>query len=246
MDDATLSITTGAANAQYPLSNLKLESTTRKFRSTGNTVVVEVDLLQTRDIDTVAVVGDATTTMGFTALTVKTSVTNDFSLSPAIPISLESEQNIGFEFFTEVSHRYVQLSFTGNGSYAEVSNIFIGKALNLPLNSFSINSFRYRHEDMSSNQFNDYGQQYSHVRSYQKRLVGTIEYCTKDEQEELDTMFLRHGRHSPLWVIVDPSNEAMNDGRGKLSMYSYMEKMPSWNAVGGQLYNAALELNQVI
>jgi len=246
VDDAVLSITTGAANAQFPLTNIQLATTTRKFRSTGNTVVVLFDLLQTRDIDTVALVGDNTTNLEVTAATFKTSVTTDFSLSPVNTIALSAEFNIGYVSITQVSHRFVEMTFTGSGSFAEVSNIFIGAQLNIPLNSFSIASFTYRHDDLTQNQFNDYHQQFSDVFPYQKRLAGTMEYCTQSEQDNLDEMFLRHGRNSPLWVIIDPDSEAMTDGQFKLAMYGYMEKMPTWNAVGGRLYNASIEMNQVV
>lgn len=245
-DDSTDTITTGSANAQYPLANLKNESTTQKFRSTGNTVVIELDLGATRDIDTIAVVGDTTTGLGITAMSVKTSVTNDFSLSTPIAITLNSQYNIGYEFITEVTHRFVEITLTGSGSYAEISNLFIGKRLNLAQNSMSIRSFRYRHKDQSQIRISDYGQQFANILPFQKRLVGTIEYCTKAEMDELDDMYLRHGRHKPLWIILDPDSDAMIDGAFRLAQYSYMEKMPSWNAVGGQLYNTSLELNQVV
>lgn len=246
VDTATLTLTTGTANAQYPLSNVQNDSTTQKFRSTGNTAVIEFDLGQTRDIDTIAVVGDATDQLQITTMSIKTSVTNDFTGATAIPITLSQEFNIGFEFITEVTHRFVEVTLTGNGSFTELSNIFIGKRINLPQNSFAIRSFRYRHDDLSQNRFNDYGQQFTNILPFRKRLVGTIEYATKAEQDSLDEMFLRHGRHKPLWIILDPDSDAMTDGKFKLSQYSYMEKMPSWNAVGGQLYNAGMELNQVV
>ena len=246
VNESTLSITTGVANSQFPLDNIKQESTTKKFRSTGNTVVIEVDLGQTREIDTIAIVGHAVDGLGVTALSVKTSVTSDFSGSTPIPITLTQEFNMGWEFITSVNHRYVELTFTGTGSFCEVSNIFIGKRINLPLNSFSIASFRYRQDDRSETRFNDYGQQFSNILNFQKRLVGTIEYCTKAETETLDEMFLEHGRHEPLWVILDPDSDAMNNGAYKLTVYGYMEKMPSFNAVGGQLFNTSMEVNQVI
>ena len=147
---------------------------------------------------------------------------------------------------TNARHRYVELTFTGNGSYCEVSNIFIGERINLALNSYSIGSFRYRQDDRSESRTNDYGQQFSNILNFRKRLVGTIEYCTKDEVDTLDTMFLNHGRHIPLWVIVDPNSEAMTNGLYKMTIYGYMEKMPGFNAVGGRLFNTSMEMNQVI
>lgn len=246
VENADLSITTGAANAQYPLDNLKNDSTTLKFRSTGNAVVIEMDLLQTREIDTIALVGDATETLQITAVSVKTSVTNDFSLSTPQSVTLSSEFNIGYAFIPTVNHRYVEVTFTGTGSYAEVSNIFVGKRIYLEYQNLSVDSFTYRHEDDSQIKYSDFGQRFIDSYPLKKRLAGTIQYLTKDEQEVLDNMFLYHGRSRPLWIIVDPNSAGMNDGRHKLAMYGYLEKMPSFSAVGGQLYNTSVEINQAI
>jgi len=246
VDGAALTLTTGTEDAQFPLSNLQNDSPSIKFRSTGNTCVIEFDLGQTRDIDTVAIAGDPTETLGITAASIKTSVTSDFTLSTPIPITLSSEYGIGIEYITEVNHRYVELTLTGSGSFCELGNLFIGKRLNLPLNSFSVSSFRYRNDDNSKVAFNDFRQRFIDSYPYVKRLVGTIEFCTKTEQEDLDTMFLRHGKQKPLWVIVDRDGAAMTDGEWKLTMYGYMEKMPTWRAVGGQLYNTSIELDQAI
>lgn len=246
VDLALLSITTGAANAQFPLSNIQNDSTTKKFRSVGNTVVIEMDLGQTRAIDSIAVVGDATSTFDVTSMTVKTSVTTDFSGSPVNAIDLSSEFGIGYKFITSTSDRFVEITLTGNGSYVEVSNIFVGARVNLAFNSLSIDSFRYRNDDLSQIKRSDFGQKFINEFPFQKKITGTFKFCTKDEQDSLDTVFLRHGRHDPLWVIVDPGSSAMNDGQFKLSIYGYLEKMPSWNAVGGQLYNAGVEVKQVI
>lgn len=245
-DVADLTITTGAANAQFPLSNIQNVSTAKKFRSTGNTVVIEFDLQQTRDIDTIAIVGDATAQLGVTAVSVKTAVTNDFSGSTPIPITLSSEHNIGYEFITEVSHRFVEVTLTGTGSYVELSNIFIGKRINLTQNSFSISSFRYGYDDNSDVRQNRYGQAFIDELPLRKKLGGTIEFCTKSEQETLDDMFIKHGVHEPLWVIVDPNSDGMNVGQYKLAMYSYLEQVPEWSASGGQTYNASLDLRQVV
>ncbi len=246
VDAASLSITTGSENAQFPLSNLQNDTTTRKFRSTGDTVVIELDLLQLAQIDAIAVVGDATSTLQITDMVVKTSVTTDFSGSPANNVPLSSEFNIGWLYITEVTHRFVEITLTGNGTFAEISNIFIGARLNLPQNSYAIDSFRYRHDDGSKIRRNEFGQKFIDVFPFRKRIVGTIRFCNKSEQNDLDDMFLTHGRNSPFWVIVDPDSEAMIDGQFKLAMYGYMNKMPSWNAVGGQLYNAGIEMDQVV
>ena len=246
IDNSDLSLTTGSENAQFPLSNIKNAATVKKFRSTGNTVVIEIDLQQTRALDALAIAGDATGTFGVTAASFKTSVTTDFSGSSAINVDISAEQNMGYVFFTQVSHRFVELTLTGTGSFCEVGSIFIGERINLPLNSFSVNSFKYKYQDRSRVQSNRYGQKFIDELPLIKELGGTIEYATKTEQEQLDDMFIYHGKKRPLWVFVDPDSEAMNEGKYKLTMYAYMPQMPEWRSVGGQLYSTTINLEQAI
>lgn len=246
VEDATLTITTGAENAQFPLSNIKNDSTTYKFRSVGNTVVVEVDLLQTRDLDTIAVVGDATSTFEITDLIIKTSVTTDFSGSTPIPVPLSSTEGIGYAFFTSVNHRYVELTFTGSGSFTEVSNIFIGAKLNLPFNSISVDSFVYGNNDPSQIKRSDFGQRFINQFPFIKQINGTIQFSNLTETDQLDELYTRHGRHSPMWMIVDPDSEGMIDGTFKLAIYGYFDKMPKFRARGGQNYNSSIEVSQVV
>lgn len=246
LDDSTLSITTGAANSQFPLDNLKIDFTTKKFRSTGNAVVILVDLLTTRPIDTIAVVGDATGIFGITSMSIKTSVTTDFSGSSAVPITLSAEFNIGFEFITEVTHRYVEITLAGTGSFNELGKVFIGQRINLPNQSLSIDSFRYRNIDQSSIKRNVFGQKFVNVRNYVKRIQGSLNHNTKAEQEILDDLYTFHGRHKPLWLILDQNSEAMNDGKFKLSFFCYFNRRVEWSASGGQTYSGEFSMEQVV
>lgn len=243
---AVMSITTGAENAQFPLSNLSIDSTSYKFRSQGNTVVIELDLQQTRALDIFALVGDAAGTLDVTAVSIKTSVTNDFSLSVPIVVPLSAEQNIGWVSFPEVSHRFVEITLTGNGVYCELSNIFIGKANVLAFNNLSIESFRYRYQDRSDVKYNDNGQRFVDEKLFTKNIVGTIQYINTDELDQLDEIFLRHGRHSPLWMIVDPLGTAFNQSEYKLAIYGYFNEMPGFNAVSARHYNASIDMGQCV
>lgn len=245
-DNATFSLTSGTENAQFPLTNLINNTTTKKFRTVGNTAVMVIDLLQVRTIDTFALVGDATGSLGVTTVSIKTSVTNDFSLSTLIPISLSSEHNIGYDFITSVSHRYVEVTITGTGSYIELSKLFVGERINLSNISFSLDSFGYGHNDLSNVENNDYGQRFIDKRNKVKLLNGSLDFASLTETETLDDMFLQHGISEPLWVILDPDSEAMNDGQFRLSLYAYMDKMPKWTAQGGKHYSAAMKLSEVI
>lgn len=246
LDSAVLTLTTGTENAQFPLSNVKNVSTARKFRSVGNTVVIEIDLQQTRTIDTVAISGDATNQFGLTSASIKTSVTNDFSMSTPTSIDLSATENIGYAFVTQVSHRYVELTLNGTGSFAELGALFVGQRINLTQNSLSTGSFKYKKGDKSKVSTNRYSQRFIDQLPLVKSISGTIEYATKDEQEILDDMFAYHGINRPLWMIVDSESSAMNDGKYKLSIYGYLTGSPTWSAVGGQLYNADITMEQVV
>lgn len=245
MDDATLSLTTGVENTQYPLVNLQNESPSIRFQGVGATVTIVVDQLTTRAVDTLAVVGSPITGWGTSSVTFKNSTTTDFSLSTAIPITLSSEHNMGIAYITEESGRYWQIELTGV-TYAELSNVFIGKRINLAQNNLSIASFKYGYTDKSTIKMNEYGQRFINSRNLVKKISGALQYCTKDETETLDDMFIFHSKTKPLWVIVDKDNGGMNDGEYRLTMYGYINKMPKWSSAGGQLYNTSLETEQAI
>ena len=244
VDDASLSLSTGTENAQFPLINLKNEATAVKFRSLENSIVIVFDLLQTRTIDTVALHGDTNGDLGMTTASVKTSLTTDFSSSTAIPISLSGEHIMGYEYITTVSHRYVELTLSGTGVYAELSNIFIGERIDIEQNNLSIDSFRYGYRDNSTTSNNKYDQLFIDKRNSTKFVGGTLQFCNKTEQSTLDEMFRRHQRNKSLWMIVDKAGAAMTDGQYKLTTYGYLQDVPLWSAAGGQHYTANIRVNQ--
>ena len=242
--NAVLSLTTGTENAQFPLTNVKNEATAIKFRSQENTVVIVADLQQTRTLDTFAIHGDTNEEFGLTSVSIKTSLTTDFSSAVAIPIPVSATNLMGYEYFTAVSHRYVEITLTGTGSFVEVSNIFIGERINIEQNNLSIGSFSYQTSDQSSVSENDYGQVFVNERNPIKSIGGRLEFCTKTEQEILDNMFLRHLKKKPLWVIVDKDASGMNEGNYKLSCYGYLTSEINWTASGGQHYNIGIKVKQ--
>lgn len=246
LDEADLSIVTGAENAQFPLSNLKIDFTTKKFRSVGNTVVILVDFKQFLTVDTLALVGDATGTLGVTDATVKLSITTDFSAATPHSIDLSGEFNIGWSFITPQAARYAEITLTGTGSYTEVGKMFIGERLNLPNQSISIDTFNYRVVDNSSVRRNLFDQKFIDIRNKVKRISGTLKFCTRDEQAQLDDMYLDFGRTKPVWLILDADSAAMVDGKYRLSMYAYLIEAFQWTAAGGQHYSAGLSMEQAV
>lgn len=246
VNTSTMDITTGAENAQFPLNNILNESPSLKFRSTGNSVVIEFDFSQTREIDTAIIVGDKTTGLDLTSAYLKTSTTTDFSSSTQNDFVLDSENNIGIVYLTSVSHRYAQLTVQGNGSYCQISNLFIGKRNELSENGLSTTSFRYSYQDRSRISENKYGQKFIDVLNLQKKISGSIEYVNSSEFNVLEEIFLAVGVTQPVWVILDKDSVAMTDGFGKLSIYGYFDKYPEWNARGGILYSTSMTIEEAI
>ena len=165
VDNSDLSISTGTANAQFPLDNLKIDFTTKKFRSVGNTVVFVVDFKQFLPVTSLALAGDATGNLGVTAASVKLSLTTDFSSSTQHDIDLSAEFNFGWSFITEETARYAEVTLTGTGSYSEVGKIYIGNRINLPNQSISIDTFSYRNIDESTVRRNLFGQKFIDTRN---------------------------------------------------------------------------------
>ena len=244
--DSDISLTTGVENVQFPISNLQNVSTVRKTRVDGNTAVIVFDLQQNRQIDALLMAGDSTGQFGITTASFKTSVTTDFSLSTSNVIDLSPENNIGMSLIDSVSHRYVELTLSGSGSFIEIGSVFVGEKIELTQNHLSINSFRYQYSDGSNTTDNDYGQRFINERPLTKSISGELEFCTKDEQEIIDDMLLKHGRHEPLWMIPDLNSDSMTDGKFKLTIYGYVLRAPRWSAVGGQLWNTSIRLDQVV
>jgi len=244
VDTANLEITTGTANAQFPLNNLLNDASAVKFRSLENDVVIVFDLQQTRTIDTVAIHGDTNGTFGITDASFKTSLTTDFTSSTATNIPVSAEHLMGYVYIEAVDHRYLELTLSGTGVYVELSNIFIGERIELLQQNLSISSFEYGQEDKSRVSENTYGQKFIDKRNKIKFLSGNIEFCIQSEQEILDDMFIRHGKSEPLWMIVDSQGTSSADGEYKLTIYGYLVRRPSWTASGGQIYNTSVRINQ--
>jgi hypothetical protein len=247
VDEANLSLNLGTANAQFPLSNIKNQATVKKFRSVENSIKIVIDLQQTRSIDSIAITGDATQTLGITTASIKLSLTTDFTGFTAVPVPIDAQYGMGYYMWSTMqSYRYAELTITGNGTFCELSNIFIGERIELLQNAISISSFSYSYKDNSSVANNDYGQKFINVRNNVKVLAGSIDYCNRDEQELLDNMLIRHQIHLPIWMIVDKESSAIVDGNYKLSVYGYVTNAPKWGAAGGKHFNTDISIQQAI
>lgn len=245
VNDATLSVITGATDAQFPADNIKDIRTTKVFRSSDNTVELQIDLLVTQAIDAFAIVGSSTDGLGFSSVTLYGSGSTDFSGSTPITVDLNAENNIGFKFFTEASFRFWKLEFTGTGSYTEVANIFLGKKDQFTENSLSLGSFRYLNRDTSIIRNNDFEQPFIDLRARNKELRGTMQHMNRSEFDLINEIQNRHGKSIPLWVFADPSGESATDGEFLFSMYCRFTIMRVISMSGFGLYNVSMTFKAI-
>lgn len=244
IDNCSLSLATGTANAQFPLANIKKTYTTKVFRSIENTVSIIIDLQSTFPVDSIAMVGD--NTLGFNTATLKGSGSLDFSGSTVHTLDLSHQYNFGFKQFTSESHRYWLLTLTGS-SYCEVSNIFLGSKTELPNNDIETTSFEWGDDPNVSIQENKYGQLFINEYNVQQILDGSIKLVNPTEYAILDTIFKRHGKTKPLWFILDPNGIGpIADSEFIFSGYFNFKSNFKWKTITTGYYSISMSLKEVI
>ena len=243
VNDADITLSEGTSNAQFPLKNLNNPLLGKYARIESNDAKIVFDLKQITSIDSFVVLGNPHHTFGMSNVSFKTAPSTDFSTATSYNIPLNAEQNMGYVFLeTPVSHRYVEFTFVGTGSYTEIGHILIGSHIYLPQNNLSIGSFAYGYTDLSTISKNQYNQRFVDKRNLVKTLSGTLEACTKEEMDQIDTMYISKGRHEPIFMVTDIGGNSLINAEYKLSSYGYFESQPSWSAVGGFLYSTSITL----
>jgi len=227
IETAEITVVEGIENAQFPISNLFNPTLGKYARLESQDVKIVIDLRQVRNIDSFAVLGNPQNTFGISSASFKTAALPDFTNSPSFDIELNAQQNLGYIFLQDpVAHRYVEFTFTGTGAYTEIGRIVIGEHFHLPQNNLAIGSFAYGYTDLSTITKNQYSQRFVDKRNLVKTLGGTIESCTKEEMDLIDTMFINNGRHDPIFMVTDIGGNSFIDSEHKLTVYGYFENQP--------------------
>lgn len=243
--DATFSMVTGTENAQFPLTNLTHDFTTKTFRSNETSIEILVDLQATTSIDSFAVVGSSVDGLGVGALSIQGSATADFTGATTITIDLSAEYNFGFKLFDAASFRYWKIIASNTaGSYVELSNIYLGAKTQLLTNGFSTQSFSYVSSDNASVSMNRYGQRFIDYYNRRNTLSGAIEHATQAEFDEINDVIMQHGTTQPLFFVLDADGATATDGEFLFSGYFYLTEDLAWTFSGPQLYNLTLTLEE--
>ncbi len=244
MDDATLSIITGAANAQFPLNNMLIPITSKPFRSTGSSVDFLIDTGTITPIDTFMVVGDNTVGLGVDTISIYGSTTTDFSGSTEIVIDLSAENNFGFKEFTSVNFRYWKVELNGS-VYCEISNIYLGASQTLSTNAIALGSFKYVVKENVNIKENKYGNRFITQYNTRKSLVGDFKLLNDTEYTVIREIFNDSKRSTPLWFITAPSDEIGTDSKYIYSGFFYLNKDTNFNNTNFKLWSTQLNLIEI-
>lgn len=244
---ASISATTGTTNAQFPLTNIQTDATTNTARVTvdAGTVVLDIQLAEDTNIDTIAVVGSNLDGLGYSTLVARTSLTSDFSTATDIDIALSQEFNFGYAFYTSRLARNVQLTFTSTGSFAEISKIYIGTRTEIDATYSRENFTREisRNDEISENTI---GNRFVNILNSRDIITGTYPLLESTNFLIIENLFITHGSYEPIWVMLDQENNLFTNGEFKLSMYSYFNNMFSHDLVGGGYFNVDIDLIEVV
>jgi hypothetical protein len=242
---ADYSMVTGSENAQFPLTNIKHDFTTKVFRSNETAVAILVDLQATSTVDSFCIVGSSVAGLGLGDMTIQGSATTNFTGATVIPVDIDAAYNFGFKLFDAASFRYWKLTINNTaGSYVEISNIYIGEKTQITTNGFSTPSFAYTSTDNSSIKRNRYGQRF--IDSYNRinTLSGTVEHATQAEFTEINDVYMQNGTTTPIYFILDPDGTTATDGEFLFSGYFYLTNDLAWTYSGPQLYNISITLEE--
>ncbi len=245
--EANLSMITGSVNAQFPLSNIQHDFTTKVFRSNEDSVEILIDLQQSAPINSFAIVGSSVSGMGFGDISIYGSPTTNFTGSTEIEIDVNANLNFGFKLWeSQGSFRYwkIVINNTG-GDYVELSNLYLGVRTELT-NGIDLNSFKYSQVDNSKISTNNYGQKFIDKYNKTKVLNGQIKFLNKSEFDTLNNLYIQHGKSTPIWVIVDPEGKMATDGQFLFSGMFYFEKDLQYESSGPFLYNVNLVFSEAM
>jgi hypothetical protein len=237
-------IVAGSEDSQFPASNLKDKRSTKPFRSTLGTDSVVVDFKSIESIDTVAVKAHKLDGFGHGNLTIEFNATDEWT-SPAEIYTLipDSEFGLGYlsfaEISSEISYRFCRITGSG-GSYFELSNLFVGKAVSFTNNNIDF-GWSYKRKDLSKFRSNDYGQLFFDKINDRMEVRATIKLMNKEELDIFMDVSNYNRRTEPVWVIVDDSETIVNDKERFFEQFYFRSSPTVKNSAFG-LYDTSFSL----
>jgi len=224
VDQSNLSAS--SVNAQFPVSNIKDPRRSKVFKSINNSVEVVFDLLDFREIDTIALVESSIEAFGFDSITVEINNVNAWT-SPLFSqiLSIDNDNGwININLPDVIVARYVRLVLSNTGGSVSLSKVFIGKSFYNSEICFTY-PIDYKQSNNAIVSVNRYGQKFFDEITTIKEFSATIPSLNKAEMEEIITMLDFVSFTRPIWVNFNAVNVMEDPNR--FNGYYYLKDDPS-------------------
>ena len=157
------------------------------------------------------------------------------------------DENFAYLDINATNCRYWRITLSntgGDNNFVGCSNIFLGTATTMTNNAISY-GWEFQRIDRSTVQEGRYGQRYIDRINDQKQIRAGFELLDLDEFEIIDDMFKWCGKHTPIWLIVDPDEVIVNNAN-VFSGYFLFTERPSFTNTAHGLMNTSFELIEVV
>ena len=175
------------AEAQQNINSL----TTKDIKANGS---LEVNFI----------VPDKRSGFGISTITLEFNATNTWG-SPAATetIQFSDIHGLGFKEFLTHSYRFCRVVMTSTLGYCEISNLFIGKKLNI--NRSVSFSWTYKDDELSIKKSNRYGQVFTDVITRQKTISAALRLLDKNQLAEFYKAYDYCGESKPFFIRLGRS-----------------------------------------
>ena len=238
----TTVITPSTEEAFFPASHLKLDQTTKTFRTTAASGNVVFDFVTTEPANALLIKGRHDLGFGFDggSVTFEANPT-DVWTSPAFTqvVSVNELFNLGVvNLSSSQSYRFWRVSGSG-ATFLELANIYIGQSY-IPQRNVSVN-FNYKNDDLSKYRENNYGQRYVDVRTQRKNIRLKINLLDQDGLDDFLAFTNNVGKKKPFWMVMDDTEFFSNDKERFAGMF-YFKSVPTMNHAIKGLYGTNMDI----
>jgi hypothetical protein len=229
-------ITVSSENLQFPKDNIKDVRRTKVFKANSTTAEVVFDLLDYREIDSVAIVDSGMDLFGFDLLVVEMNNVDSWATPPVqetVTIdSVNGWANINLP--STVTYRYVRLVLANTGDNVSLGKVFIGKSLYDENICFTY-PIEYRQRNNANVTLNRYGQKFFDEISSTKEVKATIPALNKTEMEEVFELLDFSSITRPVWLNFNAVN-IMEDAN-RLNGYYFLNEDPTPSIGAGNFWD---------
>lgn len=243
-------VTASSSEIYLPVTNIQNSLRSKPWRSTSKTDQwVMIDLGSAQDVDSVIIllpINGHKIYSGNQTIKIQANDADSWD-SPSIDqaLTLSGFDQLTHYFSTAVSYRYWRVTLTDSSAltdYLEIGKVILGKSESV---QNCENGFKVEYIDNTKLQKNDFGNVYADLYPTLRRFSMNYNALTTDTVDKLADIFLDHGNHTPLFMVLDETDTVLDKDR--YSIYglitnNFVQNHRSYDIFNGDGYSI-LELN---